>query len=264
MTAAELPTFCNFCCSRLVSFVSIGASADHAAIAAASCARLQDRRTRVTEPNACPCGSERCDRVSGVLQLELAGRVPPGMLNHGHGSTVQASSPALRADPEITAGLEMTSQLLSRVTKLPVSASDSPNLQPWLELSSIIEGHAFCPVDRHGHIGTTRLSGNAVALVLKRLASHAGLDPAEVAGHSLRAGLATAAAAVERSRYPETRRCLARYGDDAAFIRSRKRSRLTTSSQTARPRVPSSAARSGCSIRRSMAARIAPTSPGGT
>jgi site-specific recombinase XerD len=65
----------------------------------------------------------------------------------------------------------------------------------WLELSSITEGAAFRPVDRHGHIGTTRLSGQAVALVLKRHAARAGLDPAEVAGHSLRAGLATSAAA---------------------------------------------------------------------
>jgi integrase len=50
-------------------------------------------------------------------------------------------------------------------------------------------------VDRHDHIGTTRLSGQAVALVLKRHAARVGLDPAEFAGHSLRAGLATSAAA---------------------------------------------------------------------
>jgi site-specific recombinase XerD len=49
-------------------------------------------------------------------------------------------------------------------------------------------------VDRHGHIGATRLSGQAVALVLKRHAARAGLDLGEVAGHSLRAGLATSAA----------------------------------------------------------------------
>ena len=66
----------------------------------------------------------------------------------------------------------------------------------WLELSSITEGPAFRPVDRHGHIRTARLSGQAVALVLKRHAARAGLDPGEVAGHSLRAGLATSAAAV--------------------------------------------------------------------
>jgi len=65
----------------------------------------------------------------------------------------------------------------------------------WLELSSITEGPAFRPVDRHGHIRTARLSGQAVALVLKRHAARAGLDPDEVAGHSLRAGLATSAAA---------------------------------------------------------------------
>jgi len=65
----------------------------------------------------------------------------------------------------------------------------------WIEVSGIIEGPAFCPVDRHGHIGPTRLSAQAVALVLKRHAARVGLDPAEVAGHSLRAGLATSAAA---------------------------------------------------------------------
>jgi integrase len=65
----------------------------------------------------------------------------------------------------------------------------------WLGASGIIEGPAFCPVDRHGHIGTTRLSAQAVALVLKRRAARVGLDPREVAGHSLRAGLATSAAA---------------------------------------------------------------------
>jgi site-specific recombinase XerD len=66
----------------------------------------------------------------------------------------------------------------------------------WLEVLRITEGAAFRPVDRHGHIGITRLSGQAVALVLKRHAARAGLDPGEVAGHSLRAGLATSAAAV--------------------------------------------------------------------
>jgi integrase len=65
----------------------------------------------------------------------------------------------------------------------------------WLEVSGITEGPAFRPVNRHGHVGATRLSAPAVALVLKRHAARAGLDPGEVAGHSLRAGLATSAAA---------------------------------------------------------------------
>jgi integrase len=65
----------------------------------------------------------------------------------------------------------------------------------WLEVSGVTDGAAFRPVDRHGHIGATRLSAPAVALVLKRHAARAGLDPDEVSGHSLRAGLATSAAA---------------------------------------------------------------------
>jgi integrase len=65
----------------------------------------------------------------------------------------------------------------------------------WLELSGITEGPAFRSVDRHGRIGATRLTGQAVALVLKRRAARVGLNPDEVAGHSLRAGLATSAAA---------------------------------------------------------------------
>jgi len=51
------------------------------------------------------------------------------------------------------------------------------------------------PVDRHGHIGPVRLTAQAVALVVKRHAARGGLDPGKVAGHSLRAGLATSAAA---------------------------------------------------------------------
>ena len=65
----------------------------------------------------------------------------------------------------------------------------------WLEVSGITEGAAFRAVARHGRLGPTRLSAPAVALVLKRHAARAGLDPGEVAGHSLRAGLATSAAA---------------------------------------------------------------------
>jgi len=65
----------------------------------------------------------------------------------------------------------------------------------WLDVSGITEGAAFRSADRHGHIAPTRLSAPSVALVLKRHAADAGLDPDEVSCHSRRAGLATAAAA---------------------------------------------------------------------
>lgn len=77
----------------------------------------------------------------------------------------------------------------------------------WLEASGITDGPVFRPVDRHGRVRPGRLSGNAVALIVKRTLSNAGVDSANYAGHSLRAGLATSAAqagASERSIMAQT------------------------------------------------------------
>jgi site-specific recombinase XerD len=68
--------------------------------------------------------------------------------------------------------------------------------QAWLAAAGIGEGPAFRAVDRHGNVGTGRLSDRTVARVVKRAAECAGLDPAEFSGHSLRSGLAVAAAQV--------------------------------------------------------------------
>jgi len=68
-------------------------------------------------------------------------------------------------------------------------------VRDWLDMSAISEGALFRPINRHGQVGEARLGDKAVALVVKRAAAAAGLDPAKYAGHSLRAGLATSAAA---------------------------------------------------------------------
>lgn len=67
-------------------------------------------------------------------------------------------------------------------------------LQDYLEESGISEGPIFRSITRHGELGG-RLSGNAVSLIIKARAEAAGLDPTNYSGHSLRAGLATSAAA---------------------------------------------------------------------
>ncbi|OJY65668.1 MAG: hypothetical protein BGP12_17600 [Rhodospirillales bacterium 70-18] len=69
-------------------------------------------------------------------------------------------------------------------------------LQDWLSRAEIKEGRVFRRVDRHGRIGTA-LTGQSVALMMKKRAKLVGLDPADFSGHSLRAGLATAAATNE-------------------------------------------------------------------
>lgn len=71
-------------------------------------------------------------------------------------------------------------------------------LRAWLDLAGIAQGALFRRVHRHGRIGSERLSGRAVALVVKELARAAGLT-IDVAAHSLRAGFATSAAAAGKS-----------------------------------------------------------------
>jgi integrase len=57
----------------------------------------------------------------------------------------------------------------------------------------------FRPVDNGGRISDERLRDQAVARLVKRTAARAGLDPSRYAGHSLRAGFATSAAAAGAS-----------------------------------------------------------------
>lgn len=71
----------------------------------------------------------------------------------------------------------------------PVAAVDR-----WLSLSGGGAGPLFLGVNRHGKINQQRLSGEAVALVLKERLAMAGIDPSGFSGHSLRAGFATSAA----------------------------------------------------------------------
>jgi len=57
----------------------------------------------------------------------------------------------------------------------------------------------FRPVNRHGQPAGSRLTDKAVARVVQRTALRAGLGDLDVAGHSLRAGFATSAAAAGKS-----------------------------------------------------------------
>lgn len=67
-------------------------------------------------------------------------------------------------------------------------------LREWLSTLGISEGAVFRGIDRHGRLSDKRLSGHAVARIIKRLLVSVGEDPSRFAGHSLRAGMATQAA----------------------------------------------------------------------
>lgn len=64
----------------------------------------------------------------------------------------------------------------------------------WCDSSGATSGAMFRPIDRHGHMSDQRLTDHAVAFIIKRACSRAGIDPATYSGHSLRRGFATSAA----------------------------------------------------------------------
>jgi integrase len=67
-------------------------------------------------------------------------------------------------------------------------------VQDWLRAAGIASGPIFLQVHRSGSVQPGRLTAGMVALILKRRASLAGLDPVQLSGHSLRAGFITSAA----------------------------------------------------------------------
>ena len=66
-------------------------------------------------------------------------------------------------------------------------------LRAWIDTAALTSGPVFRRVTRTGAISSP-LTAQSVALIIKKRARAAGLDPREFAGHSLRAGYATQAA----------------------------------------------------------------------
>ncbi|MDQ6618011.1 MAG: site-specific integrase [Actinomycetota bacterium] len=98
-----------------------------------------------------------------------------------------------KTDPE-GAGRKIGVPYGSHPATCPVRA-----LRAWTEIAGVADGPLFVTIDRAGRLGTTRASDRCVARTVQRAALGAGLDPARYAGHSLRAGLATSAAATGAS-----------------------------------------------------------------
>jgi site-specific recombinase XerD len=68
-------------------------------------------------------------------------------------------------------------------------------LRAWLTIAGISDGPLFRPVTKSGTVRPTRLTDRSVANIVKYRAECLGLDPRAFAGHSLRAGFLTSAAA---------------------------------------------------------------------
>jgi site-specific recombinase XerD len=67
-------------------------------------------------------------------------------------------------------------------------------LREWLAAANITSGAVFRAVDRHNKVAATGLHRDSIAEILKTAATRAGINATNIAGHSVRAGMATQAA----------------------------------------------------------------------
>lgn len=91
-------------------------------------------------------------------------------------------------------------------------------LRKWLKAANVKEGAVFRRVDRHGRVASTGLHRDSIAAIFKTAAMRAGMNATNIAGHSVRAGMATQAAlngsserAIARTTRHRSRRVLRRY-----------------------------------------------------
>lgn len=81
-----------------------------------------------------------------------------------------------------------------------VAILDGGGIQPihrlrlWLERSGITRGPLFQTMKRGGHLRGKQMHHSDIPRIVKHYAALIGLDPTNIAGHSLRAGFVTSAA----------------------------------------------------------------------
>ena len=91
-------------------------------------------------------------------------------------------------------------------------------LREWLARAKVTGRAVFRGVDRHGKVAATGLHRDSIAAIFKTAAARAGMNATNIAGHSVRAGMATQAAlngsserAIARTTRHRSRRVLRRY-----------------------------------------------------
>jgi len=68
-------------------------------------------------------------------------------------------------------------------------------VEAWCQAARIDDGALFLSFDRRGRLTQQRLHPSAVPRIVRRAVAATGMNPDSYSAHSLRAGLATAAAA---------------------------------------------------------------------
>ena len=91
-------------------------------------------------------------------------------------------------------------------------------LREWLVAAKVTQGAVFRAVDRYSNVAANGLHRDSIAAIFKTAAMRAGMNAANIAGHSVRAGMATQAAlngsserAIAKTTRHRSRRVLRRY-----------------------------------------------------
>ena len=91
-------------------------------------------------------------------------------------------------------------------------------LREWLAKAKVTSGAVFLGVDRHGRESSTGLHRDSIAAIFQTAASRGAMNATNIAGHSVRAGMATQAAlngsserSIARTTRHRSRRVLRRY-----------------------------------------------------
>lgn len=120
--------------------------------------------------------------------------------------------PRSKADLE-QAGEEVAIPFGEHEESCPIKA-----LREWLAASKVTQGAVFRAVDRYNKVAATGLHRDSIAEIFKTAATRAGINSTNIAGHSVRAGMATQAAlngsserAIAKTTRHRSRRVLRRY-----------------------------------------------------
>lgn len=155
------------------------------------------RRRRPTAP----LDVESLTRMSVSLPTTLAGRRDRALLLIAYGAALRRTELVALDVDDLHVGADGALEIRTLRGPVVIPRGPQPHLCAsrawlrWVTGAGLRGGPAFAPIDRHGNVGTTRLSDRAVNPIVRRAAAGAGLDPARWSGRSLRLGLVLAAAA---------------------------------------------------------------------
>jgi site-specific recombinase XerD len=128
----------------------------------------------------------------------LVGARDRALLLVGYGAGLRPSElVALDVPDLVTVDEGVAVSLLRGRVVIPYGSSDElcavRAWHAWISAGGLTSGPAFRAVDRHGHLGRTRMSEKSVTRIVRRAAERAGLDELRYSALSLRLGMVAAA-----------------------------------------------------------------------